>query len=97
MLITARKLHPKSAIDGQNLSRKLGGRGIIDICNLRPKQIVKLLEYFQYMAQKSPMHQAVVQAYCSGYTPVTLSRVLPNEAENQDNENNRKQNTKMEE
>ena len=70
MLTEHRKLHPNSAIERVTLSRKEGGRGLIDLTALHETQIVRLRQYFHQ--KEHPLHEAVVKAD-KKYTPLNLA------------------------
>jgi len=53
--------HPKSSVIRFSLSRKEGGRGIIDLSNLRFSQLNHLRNYF-YSKLSSPLHLAIINA-----------------------------------
>lgn len=64
--------HIHSAVQRFTLSRKLGGRGFIDIKNLHYKQIDNLRSYFLTKANDSTIHNAIVNLPHFG-TPLQLS------------------------
>lgn len=65
-----RKLHPKSCVERVTISRKDGGRGLLDISMLYQKQIVGLRSYFH--DRDSPLHRTIVLAD-HNYTPLNLA------------------------
>ncbi|XKL68947.1 hypothetical protein PGB90_006716 [Kerria lacca] len=71
-MVQNRKLHPNSAIERQNIPRKEGGRGIIDIVSLHERQIYVLRRYFHNRKEESALHKAVIRAE-EGSTPLNLA------------------------
>lgn len=63
--------HPKSAVERLTLSRKLGGRGFIDITHLHNSQVDKLRKFFADKAEASPLHAAAVKGD-NHHTPLNL-------------------------
>lgn len=70
--------HPKAAMERLYLSRKEGGRGLLDIKNLCNRQVVSMKKYFTERARHSPLHDAILKSDIS-YTPLNLSKaeILP--------------------
>lgn len=64
-----RKLHPNSCTERITISRKEGGRGLIDIQALHNTQIENLRKYFQN--KTGSLHQAITKAD-KQYTPLNL-------------------------
>lgn len=72
ILTQNRHHHPKSAIERVCLSRKEGGRGLIDITQLHNKQVNAMKVFFYSKKEKSQLHKAVIQID-KKYTPLNLS------------------------
>lgn len=68
-LTKQRKLHPNSCIERINISRKEGGRGLIDVTALHERQINDLRKYFH--SKDTALHRAVVKVD-RNYTPLNL-------------------------
>lgn len=68
-LTEQRKHHPNACTERITLSRKEGGRGLIDLLILHNKQIKNLRQYFQ--TKNTPLHQAITEAD-KEYTPLDL-------------------------
>lgn len=66
-----RKLHPKSCTERITLSRKEGGRGLVDIKVLHNTQIENLRKYFRNKI--TPLHRAILIAD-KQYTPLNLNK-----------------------
>lgn len=66
-----RKLHPNSCIERVTISRKEGGRGLIDLQTLHNTQIENLRKYFKN--RDTLLHQAITKAD-KQYTPLNLQQ-----------------------
>lgn len=64
--------HPKSSTLRTTLSRKDGGRGLVDIINLHSRQVSNLREFFYKKARTSNLHKTIVKADKS-YSPLNLA------------------------
>ncbi|XP_063891872.1 uncharacterized protein LOC135117208 [Helicoverpa armigera] len=71
-LTAHRKHHPRSCVQRMTLSRREGGRGIIDVVNLHNKQITNLRQYFYQHAQHSTLHELITLAD-NRLTPLNLA------------------------
>lgn len=71
-----RKHHPRSCVQRLTLSRKEGGRGIIDIVNLHNRQITALRKYFHNYSEHSTLHKLVSLAD-RRITPLNLHDTNP--------------------
>lgn len=63
--------HPNSAVERLTLSRKLGGRGFIDITHLHNSQVDKLRKFFADRAEVSPLHASAIKGD-NHHTPLNL-------------------------
>lgn len=72
LLTKMRVHHPKSAIERITLPRCKGGRGMIDISNLKNQQLLSLRTYFFKKQEISNLHKAIVLAD-KKYSPLNLS------------------------
>lgn len=63
--------HPNSAVERLTLSRKMGGRGFIDIAHLHNSQVDKLRKFFADRAEASPLHASAVKGD-NHHTPLNL-------------------------
>jgi hypothetical protein len=71
LLTQYRKHHPRSCIQRLTLPKHEGGRGLIDLQNLHNKQIGNLRSYFINQKDRSPLHNAILQAD-NKLTPLNL-------------------------
>lgn len=69
-LTKSRKLHPNSCKERLTLSRKEGGRGMIDLTELHANQIKALRTYFQNKCH--PLHESI-RKIDKNYTPINLA------------------------
>lgn len=69
LLFKNRMLHPNSCTERQTISRKEGGRGLVDVKQLHANQIKMLRKYFHNKDNK--LHKTVVLAD-RNFTPSTL-------------------------
>lgn len=54
--------HPKAAVERTMLSKREGGRGLLDIAELSDRQILGMRKYFWEKQKSSQLIKAVVQA-----------------------------------
>jgi hypothetical protein len=73
LLTKHRMHHPKAAIERLYLSRKQGGRGLLDLSTLCKRQIKTLKTYFINKAPISKLHHAITKSD-TNYTPLNMSK-----------------------
>jgi hypothetical protein len=66
-----RNHHPVSSVARMTISRKEGGRGLIDIPSLAQRQVSNMRKYFLRRAETTEIHKAVVNMD-NKYTPLNL-------------------------
>jgi len=66
--------HPKAAVERTMIARKDGGRGIIDVMELRDRQIYNMRKYFRMRMEENAFIQKIVRSD-ENLTPLNLHQI----------------------